>query len=299
MLLKILSFFVVYGVVQGAPKLREPAFFAQAIRRDPIAIEKKRFVQLKTHYDESAVENCTAFPVANRGGHFYFASARHCASYAFTSLCREQKIELTTLAHGYRGICIQTIFDPEDHDFVIFEAQFPSVPANSIREELLPARLSGRWMFEDPLVMYGFPSDPERNRQATTTNNCWVLDPAKTRGRDVQFLDSKERSEITRFFQDRDDTKDAYLRGIFQRAAALSQFLTDTYGEYNCSVYSGNSGGPIFKERTDEVIGLPAKYLPNVYRYFPQTLYTTFVSLSPILLQYHEVFETLGIITVL
>lgn len=74
------------------------------------------------------------------------------------------------------------------------------------------------------LGITGYPSDPERNGAITTTTNCWILGTAGS----SPFPDDAR--------------------------------MQDRSIHHNCSVWGGNSGGPVWADGTRDVIGLPFNY---------------------------------------
>jgi hypothetical protein len=78
------------------------------------------------------------------------------------------------------------------------------------------------------LKMIGFPTDKFRNGALTVTEGCYVL-----------------------------------------KAPVYSPHSNSNWGDWsamhNCTTYGGNSGGPILKVGTNEVIGLPFTYVKNDY----------------------------------
>ncbi len=93
------------------------------------------------------------------------------------------------------------------------------------------------------LQMIGFPSDPVADNRPTVTENCWL--------------------------QKNDDQSGNHPDGN-----------RDQKGRHNCTVYGGNSGGPMLIESTDIVVGLPSTYTPEDFvQRPPNTEYLAYMDL--------------------
>ena len=63
----------------------------------------------------------------------------------------------------------------------------------------------------------------------------------------------------------------------------------------NCSVYGGNSGGPIMVENTDYVIGHPRSYVPGHYKIVPSNFSMQIESSDVFVQRNRTALEALGV----
>lgn len=197
---------------QGSKKSPSKAqqFFANSIRRDATESERQQVMQLP---------GCTGFYIENTKDTVTIVSARHCFDFAPEHFC--QNGGLFSSGDGQEGRCREVIAAGDQHDIVVFRADFAKKPAS---EHAL--RLSSSVPTpQTRLKMIGYPQDPERDGKLTVTENCWVISS---------------------------DGQSPY----FARDARLP----DRTSRHNCSTYGGNSGGPMLIEGTREVVGLPFSY---------------------------------------
>lgn len=126
--------------------------------------------------------------------------------------------------HGRTGACDEILVTAKDTDIVIFRAKDYD-PAWVSR----PLRLAGYDPEpQDRLWMIGYPGDINRKGRLTVTENCWV----KANHQPSPYPPSMPHQG-------------------------------DTVFTHNCSTYGGNSGGPVVREGTRDVVGEPYTYLPD------------------------------------
>jgi hypothetical protein len=123
------------------------------------------------------------------------------------------------------GTCKRVVGSRSDRDIVIFEIDRDP----NFNDPIVTYRLAA---YTPPkftrLRMIGFPGDKHRNGALTVTEDCWIL---------------------------RAPVESPHYDGNWK----------DWSAKHNCSTYGGNSGGPMIKAGTSDVIGLPFTYQPNDY----------------------------------
>lgn len=226
-------------------------FFANAIRREPQPNEIKSMARL-TVVDALGRDRgtCSSFFIKNNKNRLLMGTARHCLEYRFKEGCRENKFKLS-FYHGedvIEGRCANVVAGSPTDDFIVFEAQFET----EVRLAIKPLALTvGVPPQKTRLRMLGFPMDRERRGRMTVTENCWLTDGKKVVMKSE--LDEEGRKEATRNVPSKNLT-------LAIQKLVKSQLFS------NCSVYGGNSGGPIIVENTDYVIGHPRSYIPGHYK---------------------------------
>lgn len=179
------------------------------------------------------LNNCTAFFVSNRAGKAIVVTAQHCIGWNR----RTQE--------GYRfdpGITkrwceSQKFFDPniqqerscirliyaEPDSDLLIFEASGPLPSHTLKINASTPPLMTR------LQALGFPSDPHRKAGVNISENCWIT----------------------------------HLEGDPEAIPERVRFERDHHFAHNCSVYGGNSGGPLVIENTNEVIALPSSFTRN------------------------------------
>lgn len=166
-------------------------------------------------------ETCTLFFLENTANTVYAVTARHCFDN-----------------HNINTWCeIDGVFSTADNPGSS-NGQCLQVIATDAKHDIavFEARVSGESLTgplfrlasytPDPsthISLTGYPSDDERLGSITTTTDCWVLDVETA----SPFNDSR---------------------------------MSDKSVHHNCSVWGGNSGGPVWVDGTRDVVGLPFNY---------------------------------------
>ena len=198
----------------------------------PIPVPTLMFFQNSSRRDATRLE---ASQVAHVGGcaAFFLENSKDRVYLASARHCFEYQITdwcrtgSVTGNDGTTGTCTRVVAADDRHDIAVFEAAMRHA---SLGESTL--RLAAYTPKVDTeLLMIGYPADRDpttaRRGELTVTTDCWVLSgPGPS---------------------PHDDTLD--------RSA-----------QHNCSTYGGNSGGPMIRKGSREVIGLPFTYAPNDYR---------------------------------
>lgn len=160
-------------------------FFENARRRDATDTEAKFVVR---------IPHCTAFFIENNSNQAIVASARHCFAFDPLKFCKNGG---SFTAHdGQIGHCTDILAGDDQHDIVMFRADFSVVPAKE--QTLRVSSFSPE--LRTPLKMIGYPEDPERRGSLTVTDNCYILQqvadsPFKNRG----LLDESARHNCSTF----------------------------------------------------------------------------------------------------
>jgi len=234
-------------------------FFENSVRRDPGPQDPiDAIVHVYFTSDSGARFSCTGFFLQNGTEEFMVATARHCFQYQVTQACDSGQIEFKTAVGGFSGRCSNVIVaDPRD-DFTILEADFGH-DSGSASQKIGNLSLTHQsFKPGTKLKMIGYPSDPERKGQLTVTENCWIqsdkspdfvesLTPEENQKRQNAYEEFKKRTAGSK------DTSELRAR------------LSVEHENHNCSVYGGNSGGPIIIDGTRTVVGIPSAYWPGFY----------------------------------
>lgn len=202
-------------------------------------------------------KGCAAFAVRHTSkGRFVFASAYHCVSPPGPEgWCKTLQAGVEDIEdHNQIGRCSEVLFQDVTWDLFLFEVK----PAGDSAEKRLEneGHLSKliRLRFpsfmprlDEPLIALGFPADSFRQGKATVTVKCEVT----------------SRNEESR----RTVTERIYRRGGRVPTATelkeISEEPTSLRFGHNCSIYGGNSGGPMLYELSDIFVGLPTTYVPQ------------------------------------
>lgn len=237
------------------PNMVEDSFFTRnSIRRDPKADdEKNAVIQVTTN-----IGSCVGFFVANKENKPYVATGRHCADYLMTDWCKStQAKDDGNYSIGYPyvsddsksrikgGHCNRVVAGTVKDDIVIIEV---SEPPSDVKDKMRFLRLAGFCPeVGDTLKMIGKPGDNERDGKLTVTEKCWDNTGggiyAGTRILNTRVITESE-------VQNKKNKK-------------MARLLDKKYRYNNCSTYAGNSGGPIFLEGTNQVVGMPEGYVPE------------------------------------
>lgn len=242
-------------------------FFLNSNRRNPTKEEQRHILKATKRNQTSG---CTAFWVENTQGRFIVGTARHCYKWVISEACSGDEIRILPdgeLAGKFQGRCERLVASSVLHDVALIEIslherngrRLSARAMQRVREGITPLRLADYVPAEyDHLKMYGYPGDEERRGRATTSENCWVLPadaPSVWDGLDHENLERRFERYIER-------ARNAPTDPVVAR---YRESLRQNRLKYNCSVYGGNSGGPIVLEGTRDVVGLPVTYYPELY----------------------------------
>ncbi len=211
-------------------------FTENSHRRLPNREEQKKFAAVD--------RSCSGFFIKNQNDELLFATASHCKKYDFTNACLRRpgvSIDMTEgfgegVIFSHIGNCEKVLIEDRDADFVVMKirADYPDalkkwVHFLTLSKKVPPAGTK--------LVELGFPGDPKANGAPTVTDNCWIID---AKGPTWPRFSAWGSSDVEK--------------------QTIVVFNTVAHEYENCSVYGGNSGGPILIEGTDMVIGMPVNY---------------------------------------
>lgn len=167
---------------------------------------------------------CTAFFVKNSGSETLMISARHCTQDKEQEWCANGGSFENDIT-GIKGTCKSILASDATHDVFMFSANVNKAPTQTLSLAANAPKV------KDALKMIGYPADQNsgshvgRFGKLTVTENCWVLG--------ANYESPYIGSEY-----------------VYRDIAAL----------HNCSVYGGNSGGPMILEKTEVALGLPFTY---------------------------------------
>lgn len=247
-------------------------FFKNSIRRNPTIQEERLIVRAVKEGKDSG---CTGFFVRNDQNKFYIGSARHCYGYQADEACKNNKIRILpsgSMKHKFIGTCNRIVAGTEKDDLFIMEMTLlnrHSEPASEdlmqeVRGFYIPLNLTSYAppVFF-PLKMLGYPGDEYRNSRPTVSENCYVQPDSTAAAIDA----------IPENLRD-----PRYAEWLSQKKAEnpLTAKLGFRIRKMNCSVYGGNSGGPIIIENSLDLLGLPLSYYPGLYNKIPENYATKF-----------------------
>jgi hypothetical protein len=269
-------------------------FFLNSQRRDPTPVEQGLFLRAVKSGRQSG---CTAFLVENTQKRHFIATQRHCYDWNISEACRNDQIRIlpeSSLVSGVHGRCVGVVASSVEQDVAIIEIELKNSlgfnasqrQRNAFVNNHRPLRLAD---FEpevgDRLKMFGYPADRERRGNPTVSENCWVLPPD---AKSVWF--ALDHDNLEPAFQ-------RYVDGARNRPANPNNaLLRQTRRPFNCSVYGGNSGGPIVLEGTRTVIGLPVSYYPDLYTKIPENYAHLFEDTQTFVNRHRQTLESHGIL---
>jgi hypothetical protein len=257
-------------------------FFENSERRD-LSGQEQRFI-LRAVKPGQAI-GCTAFLIENNQDRILVGTARHCYNWKITEACNEDQIRITTdegFSANVVGRCTQVIASSVLHDVAVIEIELRNrlgfrATRNQRRQFedfYIPLRLADfSPTLGDRLQMYGYPADDARRARGTISENCWVLDPTGSMAADSLDMDNLDPRFQRYLDRTRSQTPNAQVT-YFREALRQNIF------GHNCSVYGGNSGGPIVLEDTTTVVGLPITYYPELYTVIPENFQHRFEDLK-------------------
>ena len=278
--------------------LNNANFFDGVIRRDLKGNEIFNF--FKINYDDgSGPENvslCTGFRVLQKKNRFLIATSRHCFKYTEEEACRKNLMKIVPMKDSdfkFIGTCHKIIVSSEKDDLFIMEINIiaqhaASVFLESAVKEAFPAFKLAAYTADvgAPLVMFGFPTDPTRRGRPTVTENCEVMPSTARDG--IYFLPPEEQQILM------DKSDKARLETppqILEMAAKLEVVKL----KHNCSVYNGNSGGPILVQGSKDVLGIPFDYWPEFLKSVPKTYARSMESVAEFVRRHRKVLDDEGI----
>jgi len=256
-------------------------FFENAFRRDPTEFEKKS-VALFLSVDSTGTKTrtCTSFFIKNDQNKLFLATARHCTGYKFLEACNKKEFKLHFASDmNITGQCKSIVVGYINDDLIIFEAEFNV----NISKIITPLTLTYNTPpLKTRLQMIGYPGDKWRKGQLTVVENCWINDGNRTISYNDLDDEVKEALKNSAGNKNKNDTN----MGLLLSAKQLY---------HNCSVYGGNSGGPIILEGTHYVLGLPSSYWPEFYQIQPSVVSTTMNSTDTFIRRNYSVLKQKGI----
>ena len=252
--------------------------FENARRSDPAPGDGKGVLQMIVHRDSKTFV-CTAFFVNNKGNKPYIMSARHCAGYEMTKVCNEGGITFKTHAGSFTGKCQSVAIEKTDLDETLLVGNFENWETKVLPNISFYTLSDQRPRFDTRLEMLGYPADPVRRGAFTITDQCWVSGE-----RMVNIYDYPQQA--------------AAMKTKFTAIASNNLFSLLKHrmpAFHNCSVYGGNSGGPILKEGTSIVLGLPTSFFPDASKLQPQTLSTSMDATADFVAENRKALKRFGI----
>lgn len=236
--------------------------FEGALRRESLSNDEGRaIVKVSTRKADGSSGRCTGFFVKNRDNKPLVATARHCAQYDLTLACKDRRVSITTQFGAHSGVCRKTVVSVDHLDMAIIEVRIPNWRTVSREIDFLELSEQAPRVGTE-VKMLGYPGD--RNGQFTITENCAITD-----GRLVEFKDYPAADQQAYYVWrgNRPDDPEVVRRSnlIVGRRDAFN----------NCSVYGGNSGGPIIISNSNVALGMPTAYWPKMPTPQPSTRSTS------------------------
>lgn len=243
----------------------QTSMFENSLRRDAVDVEKLGIVKIQTNLGSKS-GRCTGYFVKNINERFFIATAQHCAKYNFEKYCNDKGVHITTASGNHKGFCESVLITHDKSDFVIIEARFinPEAVRKSIKfltlADSVPAAGTN-------LKLIGYPGDEERRGQITVSEKCQVLSTNRSAMQELtkeelEFLGAKKSLPQAPHVQ-----ADPFRpQAVDPEVAAAKKYAKDIKAYavkklHNCSVYGGNSGGPLLAFGSDVVVGMPMNYL--------------------------------------
>lgn len=264
------------------PLVHKVYMFENSTRRDATLEELKPIVYFNS--------GCAGFFVKNKNNKPYIMTARHCYEFAFEHYCSNDQVLLYSFADSSKvkyGKCKTPIIHSYTDDAVIFEAEFED-------DFKVPTESAYRLASKNPpacskLQLVGFPGDSQRQRLPTVSENCWSQSEHSTPVQDVPQeaeTQQKEQESLEEYW----DAHPQMLQAMYQ--------LSISQGLHNCSVYGGNSGGPLKIEGQQIAVGLPFQYLAVENVTHPASSGTVYEAFSGFVQKHKALIEHYGIETV-
>lgn len=273
------------------------AFFENSKRRDLNDSEKAVLVEIETR-----AGTCGGFFTENRNRDFLITTARHCAVYYFPEMCQQGKISVTTESGRFKGVCSEVVAEDPKTDIVTFRARFEANQVDQVRAHIAFLRLKATDpRIGTPLKALGYPADPYRLGKSTVTENCWVNGPLRSRSEYYNdlLLGYYTQSEIAevdnanRGWPKGNEGTNAYpdveLRAnrVYKSALLLG---------HNCTIYYGNSGGPMMIDKTNEVVGLGSSAVTGIFREIPSSASNSMGRISEFVVNNRSNLQAAGVI---
>lgn len=245
-------------------------FFQNSVRRDINKTESRSLLRSIYQMGPDLYSICSAFSVKNSKGKFVVGTARHCLGYQATESCKTGKIMIrpaTGFPVPFIAECEKVVAGSDKDDLILLEMKIrkSSDPKSSSPEKIQKMIQSYSLAAYRPpgyfgLRMLGFPGDRNREGKPTATENCTVM-PTETQSV-WATLPYEERRQIE-LNNSRVNNQSSDLE------KELRQKISVEIGLHNCSVYGGNSGGPMILENTQDVVAIPFAYWPQYYKTIP------------------------------
>lgn len=275
-------------------------FFESVVRRNAKANEVYNFFEI-VFDNGSGPQNrahCTGFRVQQKNNRFFVASARHCFNYREKQACENNFIKVVPIPDietNYRGTCKKIIISSENDDLFLMEINItenslPGVPGffESRFLELYPGfKLAGYQPVTGmPLEMFGFPIDPSRRGAPTVTENCEIL--PETSNDAILHLPLEERQRLIH-------NSEKIRRETPLEILEMINKVDVVKIKHNCSVYKGNSGGPIRIHGTNDVVGVPFDYRDGFLKSVPRTYSRNMESVTEFVRRHRKVLDAEGV----
>ena len=183
---------------------------------------------------------CGAFLIKNDGNRILLGTARHCFGYNEYQMCDANNDFLETHVGKCKGHCKNLVASSLKSDFFIFEADFgdknEEIKNNfhALTFGIIDGDIGAR-----ALEVYGYPNDI-RKGLPTKTYSCYTF----SKNYDPEFLQLYSNT------------------GGIPQPTLIDLVQTNQRVKHNCSIYAGNSGGPMIVSGSI-VIGLPLTYQPG------------------------------------
>lgn len=268
------------------------AYFSEnSIRRDPRGNEARAIAR---------APGCTGFFVANRTQKFFLATARHCFAYEMTRNCHAANLAngfmpVALLASGDAAIayCKRVVAGTRQDDMVIIELEFQDVFQRYANPEKLAEAVAR--IYQGPVLslasftlptysqlqMIGYPADTDRRGMLTVTERCW-----ETSGVGKDFFTNLPTARLG---------GNVGVIPIDPTLRSSVQELNRELRWHNCSVYGGNSGGPILLYGTRIAVGIPAAYHRQSAAVFSYQLSTFYESTAGFVRRNRSALDRAGI----
>lgn len=272
-------------------------FFTGVIRRNIKADEVFNF--FRVIYDDGTgkknIRRCAGFRVLQKNNRFFIASARHCLNYREKQACDNNFIKIVPIPKieaSYVGSCKKIIISSESDDLFVMEInitqhEMPGFYSSSFLELYPGFKLAGyQPNVSTPLQMFGFPLDSLRGGAPTVTENCEVL-PADSRD-GIFHLSPEEQQKLI-------DKSEKNLRETPIETLVLMNKINIVKIKHNCSVYVGNSGGPIRIQGSHDIIGIPSDYWDGMLTSVPKSYSRAMESVPEFVKRHRKILDAEGV----